>query len=230
MSRPVIVIRPEPGSAQTLAAARQMGLDAQGLALFDIAPVSWDMPEVGNFDGLLIGSANAFRHGGAGLEGLRTLPVHAVGKTTAAIARDSGFLVASTGQGGLAGLVESLSSPMRLLRLSGRERVDLSPPPGIEVAERIVYEARPVAMPPSFAAKLDGAVVLLHSAAAARHFSEQCESLGAPRSKIALALLGPRIADAAGSGWAEARIAAAPNDTALLELASEMCQKNGRTA
>ena len=48
----------------------------------------------------MLTSANAIRHGGAGLERLRSLPVHAVGEATAAAAREAGFAVAGIGEGG----------------------------------------------------------------------------------------------------------------------------------
>ncbi len=114
--------------------------------------------------------------------------------------------------------------PLRLLRLAGEEHVPLSLPPGITLETRTVYRVQPLAMPPMLAGALqDGALVLLHSAAAARHFAEECNRLAIPRSGIALAALGPRIAAAAGEGWASLRCAEQPSEAALLALAADMC-------
>ena len=102
----------------------------------------------------------------------------------------------------------------------------LSPPPGVSIEERVVYASEPLPLPPELEALLarGSAVVLLHSAEAAHRFAALCDSHRLDRSRIRLAALGPRIAAAAGEGWAAMRAAAAPNDTALLALAREMCQ------
>ena len=68
-------------------------------------------------------------------------------------------------------------------------------------------------------------VVLLHSAEAARHFAAEVDRLGLSRGRIALAAFAPRIAAAAGTGWAASRAARQPNDPALLALAREMCHE-----
>ena len=86
---PLIVIRPEPGCSATVAAGRAAGLDVHGHPLIAIRPRSWQTPDPAQFDALLAGSANVFRHGGPGLAGLKRLPVYAVGETTAAAARAS---------------------------------------------------------------------------------------------------------------------------------------------
>ena len=70
-----------------------------------------------------------------------------------------------------------------------------------------------------------GALVLLHSAAAARHFAAECDRCGVPRGAVRLAALGPRIAAAAGEGWREVRSAAEPREAALLALARQMCHE-----
>lgn len=222
---PLAVIRPEPGCAASVAAARALGLEAHGVPLFEVVARDWDAPDPIEFDGLLVGSANAFRHGGAGLATLRSLPVHAVGKATADAAHKAGFDVATVGDGGLQAVLDGLRGPAHLLRLAGEERIALVPPVGIAIAERVVYASEARAMPSSLAAMLgEGAVVLLHSGEAARHFAAECHRLGLRRGRICLAALAPRIAEAAGPGWAALAIAERAQDAALLALASDMCQ------
>jgi uroporphyrinogen-III synthase len=221
---PLIVVRPEPGNAATLAAARDLGLDAHGFPLFDVAPLEWDCPDPAGFDGLLAGSANVFRHGGAALAALRGLPAHVVGQITAEAAEAAGFRVGSIGEGGLQVVLARLLG-QRLLRLAGEKHIALVPPPGTAIETRTVYAARPLPLPAPLAAMLQGpAVVLLHSGEAARHFAAECERLGTARGDIALACLAPRIADAAGPGWRAVATAAARSDSALLALAGQMCQ------
>ena len=73
-------------------------------------------------------------------------------------------------------------------------------------------------------ALLQKCAVLLHSAAAARHFAQQCTKHHIERSNIALAALGPRIAGAAGEGWLELRSAQTPTQDALMALAKSLCE------
>ena len=68
------------------------------------------------------------------------------------------------------------------------------------------------------------ALVLLHSAEAARHFGGECDRLGIDRAGVHLAALGDRIAAAAGPGWAGCAIADRPDDAALLATALNLCQ------
>lgn len=224
---PVIVIRPQPGCDASLGAAREMGLDARGFPLFEVKPLPWDPPAPEEVDALLIGSANALRHAGAALGAYRGKPAYAVGEATAQAARAAELDVVVAGEGGLQevlGLVQTRHR--RLLRLAGQTRVDLTPPEGIAIVEREVYRSEPLPMPPELEEMLrNPAIVLLHSAEAARHFAEECDARKIERSAIRLAALGPRIAQSAGSGWADLATAEKPEDKALLALAEQMCQE-----
>lgn len=222
----ILALRPEPGLSATLARGRDMGLSILGCPLFEVAPTAWHVPETAVFDALLVGSGNAFRHGGSDLAALRTLlPVHAVGEATAEAARELGFTVARVGSGGLQTVVDAAAAGTRFLRLTGSERVDLDDRGRVTIAERTVYATRAVPLEPRGAAALrqGGALALLHSAAAARHLAEEVDRLGIDRGRVALACLGPRIAEAAGRGWRRVESAAQPHDTALLALARAMC-------
>ena len=220
----IFAIRPEPGLQATLQAARNLGLAIIGRPLFEVHPVGWVVPDPGGFDALLVGSANAFRHAGAGLEALQALPVHAVGQATAEAAREAGFTVAQSGEGGLQAVVEGAQAPLRFLRLAGAEHVPLELPEGISAETRVVYTVRPIPLTggDEISLRASDSIVLLHSAAAARHFAAEVDRRGLDRKAIALACIGPRVADAAGTGWARVRSAPQPNDAALLELAGEM--------
>ncbi|MGB7654406.1 MAG: uroporphyrinogen-III synthase [Novosphingobium sp.] len=223
---PLIVIRPQPGNAATVAAAISLRMTAHGFALFDMVPKSWEAALPGRHDALLIGSAQVFRLGGAGLSGLRDLPVYAVGEATAEAARAARFTVAATGEGAMQALFERLDpAHRRLLRLTGEERVALQVPKGITVDERVVYASRAAPLPAELAELLaEPAIVALHSAEAARHLTAQCVTHGIKRARLRLAALSQRIAAAAGDGWGEVAVAAFPEDKALLVLARQMCQ------
>lgn len=223
---PVVVIRPEPGCAATVAAARALGLDARGHPLFTVRPVAWEPPAADDFDGLLLGSANALRHGGKAIAAWAGKPAWVVGQATAEAARAAGLHVAATGQGGLQNVLDTLAgSGLRLLRLAAHQRIALKPPPGVRIDERIVYASEPSPMTDQLAGLVAGpALVLLHSAEAARHFGSECDTRALARSRIALATIGPRVTAAAGEGWARIETAARPDDAALLAIATQMCK------
>lgn len=226
----LLALRPEPGLAGTLDKARAMGLPITGHALSEIRAVAWDCPDPARFDGLLIGSANAFVHGGPNLAALSGKPVYAVGEATAAAARAAGFAVAMTGSGGLQGVLDAISPPCHLLRIAGEERVALAPPAGVTFAEVVAYRSLALPLDPvagllAERGQAEPPLVLLHSAATAAHFAAECDRLGLARAGISLAALGPRIAAAAGEGWAAVHTAATPDEAALLQLAFDLCER-----
>lgn len=224
MTRTILAVRPEPGLAATIAAGEKLGLTMIGYPLFEIRPVPWDCPDPASIDALLLGSANAIRHGGEALETLTRKPVHAVGQATAGAARDAGFTVASCGAGGLQKVLDAVSGPARLLRLSGEEHVPLSPPRGVDIETRVAYRAVALALPETLRPRADaGLVTLLHSAAAARQFARETRRLGIDRSRIRLAVIGPRVAEAVGDGWHSIHVSPEPSDAAMLEMARETC-------
>ncbi len=223
--RQVVAIRAEPALAETVAAGTAIGLSIEAVPLFEVVPTPWSAPDPAEIDALLVGSANAFRHGGEGLQAFRDKPVHAVGERTADAARASGFAVGLVGDGRLQGVLDSLAPPLRLLRIGGAERIEIAAKQGITLTERACYSVEPRPIPDCLASWLRSgeAVVLLHSAAAARHFAAECDRASIPRSSVGLAVIGPRVAHAAGPGWARVETAPVPRDDALLALARDMC-------
>jgi len=223
----ILALRPEPGLSATLAKARAKGLAITGHALSEIRAVEWDCPDPATIDGLLIGSANAFLHGGPHLARLTAKPVFAVGEATASAARAAGFTVAMVGSGGLQGVLDTIPGPAHLLRIAGEEHVPLTLPEGVSITPMIAYRSVPLPLDPVALLLAAGeAMVLLHSAATARHFAAECDRLSLARSTIAIAALGPRIAEAAGSGWRAVYTAAQPDEAALLEMVFDLCQNS----
>lgn len=222
----IIAIRPEPALSETLELAKQLRLPVHGLALSRAMACDWTAPNPENFDAILAGSANAFRHGGDELSKLTSLPVLAVGAKTAEAAGNAGFTVQRTGEGGLQALVDALDqSPRRLLRLSAREHVRLTWADHVDAETRIVYEMEQLDLSPAQAEMLrDPAIILLYSASSAAHFRQQCVQLGVNIEQIAIAALGPRIAGAAGDGWASVHASEKPTEAELLALAQRLWQ------
>ena len=214
--RRVLVLRPEPGAAATLTRARERGLAAVAIPLFEIEPLAWQAPEASGFDGLLLTSANAVRHGGEALASLRGLKVYAVGEATAHAAREAGFDIGATGDDGIDRLLGSIEPDLRLLYLCGRDRRDTA-----AATQRIsaipVYHANAIDNPDFSGAT--GSVALIHSPRAAERFAE----LVRDRAMILIAAISRAAADAAGTGWQAVEVAETPTDDALLALAARLC-------
>jgi len=219
MSRAVAVLRPEPGNAATAAAIEAAGLTAIRLPLFEIHAIDWTPPDVTRFDALLLTSANAARHAGLGLAGLRSLPVHAVGEATAAAAREAGLEVVAVGDRDGAALVAAAaaSGVRRGLLLGGRDRALGSDP---IIAEAIaVYASDPVDVPAETLDQLAGSVVLVHSPRAARRIADLIDRAGIDRRTMRLAAISAAAAHAAGGDWERVATAASPDDATLIALA-----------
>jgi uroporphyrinogen-III synthase len=216
--RRVLVLRPEPGASATVERARERGLEAIAVPLFEIEPLAWDAPDPGEFDGLLLTSANAVRTAGEKLDALRGLPVYAVGGTTAEAAREAGFSVAATGEDDVERLLGSVEPGLKLLHLCGEDRK--APSTDRErITPVVVYRAKAIETPDL--AAVEGVVALIHSPRAGRRFAE----LAPDRGSIAIAAISRAAADAVGEGWRAVEAAAERNDDALLALAARLCNK-----
>lgn len=222
----LVILRPQPGADATAERAHAAGFETVIAPLFEILPVEWAAPEPDAYAALVLTSANALRHGGQALLRYRNLPVHAVGETTAAMARAAGFTVVETGRGGIAGLLPSLRKVEgRLLRLTGRAHVEVDDPT-ILMDDVAIYEARSLALSAEAVSALShGAIALLHSGEAARHFGHECEGCGLSRADIGLAVFSEKIAAAAGTGWRAVAVADSPDDDALLSAAQSLANR-----
>jgi len=209
----VLVLRPEPGASETVERARELGLKAIAIPLFEIELLPWETPDAAGFDGLLLTSANAVRGAGNQLQSLRGLRAYAVGEATAEAAREAGFDIAATGDSGVDRLLDSIDPNLKLLHLSGQERRD---PENARqtITPLIVYRAVPIE-----AELPDSGVALIHSPRAGRRLAE----LAINRGNIAIASISAAAAEAVGDGWLEVEAAEQPNDNALLALAERLC-------
>ena len=206
----VLVLRPEPGGSETVRRAEAKGLAAEARPLFAVEPIEWEAPEAGSFDGLLLTSANALRHGGDQLQDLRGLPAYAVGEATAEAAREAGFDIKSVGDAGVDRLLGSIEPEMKLLHLCGEDR---RPPDGArqEIVSLPVYRAVETgASPPEGVDAL-----LVHSPRAARAIAERW--IDRPASPRIACAISPAAAEPLeGLDLKEIRVAASPDETALL--------------
>ena len=222
--RKLIVLRPEPGASETVERATALGLEARAMPLFKVGPVDWSVPDAGSFDAILLTSANAVRHAGPQLKGLRGLPVHAVGEATAAAAREAGFDIRSAGNDGVERLLGSVEQGVKLLHLCGAHRKDVGARQAIVAIPVYVSEALPA---PEAFADVQGATVALHSPRAAIRFAELARTAEFDRGSVRIAAISAAALAAAGDGWDRSEAARTPSDDALLAAAARLCDKVG---
>jgi uroporphyrinogen-III synthase len=209
------VLRPEPGNRVTAAAIEAAGRIAIRLPLFETRSVAWAAPDPARFDSVILTSANAIRHGGAHLDRLLGLPVHAVGEVTAEAARRYGMGVVAVGDSGAAMLLERAEAAgvRRALHLAGRDRSIAEG--GIVAAVVTVYSSDALPIAHVMAERLNGSVAMVQSARAAARLRE----LALDRSTVMLAAISSAVAEAAGSGWERVKTPAAASTEALIGTA-----------
>lgn len=221
---PLIVTRPEPGNAATVARARSLGFDVHAMPLFAARPLHWTPPAAADFDALLLTSAFAARLAGPGLAALASLPAYAVGAATAAAAVATGLTVERTGAADAQWLLGEMASQKirRILWLCGRERS------GLDFGDVVItalpcYAVDPVDPPPAWKNLLGApAILLAHSARAVARIAAL---VGTDRAHLSLVAISPAAAAAAGQGWREVAAADQPDDAAMLAQASALWHK-----
>jgi uroporphyrinogen-III synthase len=224
VGRPLIVTRPDPGGAATVARARALGLDARHLPLFAARPLAWTAPDPLDFDALLLTSAQAARLGGTELARLAGLPVHAVGAATAEAATAAGLRVTEIGASDAQTLIDAMTSRgiARILWLCGRDRTDFDAR-GAAISALPSYAVDTVPPPAEWPALVAApAVLLAHSARAAERIAALVPGA---RAHLALVAISAKAASAAGAGWGDIAVAERPDDAAMLALAHALCHK-----
>ena len=221
-----VVLRPEPGNAETAARLEAAGVPVRRCPLFAVAPVAWTPPDPTRYDALLLTSANAPRHAGPALSAFVGLPVLAVGARTAHAARAAGLDIALIGDSDAAALIEQARARgwTRLLHLAGRDRGTL---PGVD--QLSVYASDALPIDAGGVRDWEHRLLLLHSARAARRAAALVDA-HASRGRIALGALSPAIAEAAGGGWQAVTAAATPTDGALIAAARGLIDPARRAA
>ncbi len=229
MTRPLLILRPEPGNAATTAKAVARNISAHSVPLFVTEPVEWIAPDPARYVGVIMTSANAARLAGAQITQFTHLPLYAVGDVTGDAARDAGFASIIAGDGDVDRLIARIATLglHRLLHLAG---ADFQPfdALGVEIERRIVYSANPVEPRPELLeAFAHYPVAMLHSARAAAQFAIVVDNANIDRAQITIAAISANVAQAAGDGWEGVAVAAQPRDNALLELAARLCEDGG---
>lgn len=224
---PLIVTRPEPGNAATVARARSLGFDVHAMPLFAARPLDWVPPAAADFDALLLTSAFAARLAGPGLGALATLPVYTVGRATAEAAATAGLTVAMTGAADASWLLGEMTSQKieRILWLCGRERSVLDAGDAA-ITALPCYAVDAVDPPPAWKNVVGApAILLAHSGRAVARITALA---GTHRAHLSLVAISPAVAAAAGEGWRNVAIAAQPDDAAMLAQARALWHKGAK--
>ena len=224
MSQPVLILRPQPGNDATATRLRDAGVaNVVQAPLFSVAPCVWNVVDPHEYDAVLLTSANALRHGGAGLSRYHHLPCACVGEPTAQAARAAGFDVRwvgdSDGDTLLAGLPPLQHPTQRILWLYGREHSQLSVPRGMTITPLPVYHTTET--PLDGAAIPHPAIALLHSSRAALRF----RALATDPAAFTLVTISAKVARAAGPGWRDVHFPDTPEDRKMVAIAAKLCHE-----
>lgn len=224
MTASVLILRPEPGASQTAGRARALGLDPIVYPLFQVEPRAWTGPDPASVDALLFTSANAARHGGAGLARYRALPSFAVGAATERAVRAAGFAEVISGRSNAQDIAREIArrGHSRLLHIAGRD-VRAFDAGLLRVTRVEAYESVAIGdMPGLAAARRDAAVALVHSVRTVRRLAA---FIPLPdRASLAIVAISRAAAEAAGVGWARVCAVDSPDDNAMLALAARLCK------
>jgi uroporphyrinogen-III synthase len=227
----VLVTRPEPGASDTAARVAALGYRPVIAPLLEIRPARATLPPSGSVQAILVTSGNALP---ALPVSHRHLPLFAVGEATATQARRIGFAQVISADGdaaALASLVTERSDrhagPLLLASGHGQGEAlaaDLRTR-GFRVIRRVVYAAVPVANLPEIAREAFAAgrltAALFFSAETARQCVRllQAARLHEAVGAVEALAIGQRAAVALETlRWRQIRVAARPNQDAMLAL------------
>lgn len=227
----VLITRPDPGATETAARVAALGYRPVVAPLLEISRLNATLPPSGHVQAILATSGNAIP---ALPVSHRHLPLFAVGEATAELARAAGFVTVTSADGdsnALASLVvqSCVRSAGPLLFACGRDQGqalagDLRAR-GFAVVRRVVYAATPPNVLPDTAREAFAAgsltAALFFSAETARQCVRLLEAARlqeAVRSVDALAIGRPAAVALQVLPWRQTRVAAQPNQDAMLAL------------
>ena len=240
----LLVTRPEPDGERTAQALRARGHAVVLAPLLRTEPVAFALPDE-RFSAVVLTSANAARaiadHPRRAQ--LTAMPAFTVGRRTAEAARAVGFRAVHSADGDKGDLVALLRADLvrtqsdthgaPLLYLAGEDRAgdlaqgDLAQA-GLSVCTVVVYRAVKAArFPPEVAAALARGAIdgVLHFSARSAEAYLDCAAHGGIRGEalapVHYCLSRQVAAPLAAAGAAAVRIAARPDETAMLELVGE---------
>ena len=231
MTDGVLITRPEPGGGETAARVAALGFRPIVAPLLEIRELRTQLPPSGTVQAVVAASGNAIpplprSH--------FDLPLFAVGEATAARARAAGFVRVSSADGDAAALAalvaqscDAHAGPLLLAcgRGQGTALVAKLRTRGFAVIRRVVYAAVPVDTLPNVARDALAAGALRAAMFFSAETARQCMTLlnaaelgETVRPVEALAIGKPAAMALEGLPWRRIRVAARPNQDAMLAL------------
>jgi uroporphyrinogen-III synthase len=225
----VVVTRPQADSERTAASLEALGHEVLVAPLMRIEPVAVDL--AGTWSAIVITSANALQAVPAPADGVKTLPVFAVGDRSAEAARRAGFAEVNSANGDIRDLVRlvaarAVGAKAPLLYLAGEDRtgdlVAQLAAHGIDAEMKVVYRVVAEVFPPVLAAALESGdvdAVLHFSRRSAELFVEGARSSGVagPAEDVRHLCLSSQVAEPL-TGASRIAVAARPEEAALIAL------------
>lgn len=225
MSRPVLVVRSEPGASETAARLAEHG---HAPILSPVSSIVFEAgaPDLSGVDALAFTSANGVR----ALERLtqdRDWDVFAVGDATALAAREAGFRRAHSASGDLSALIDLIFSELRegvkIAHVSGEaiagDLCETLCSAGLDCRRVVVYRAEPAtALSDDARAALAGGetAVLIHSALGAERFLALASAAGLDTSKARYAAISQAAGEPLAAAGLSFEAAGHPDETGLL--------------
>jgi uroporphyrinogen-III synthase len=225
--RRVLILRPEPGAGRTAQAVARLGLEAVVHPLFAPQPLDWTPPLAGDFDALLMTSANAARLAGPALAAYRALPAYAVGEASAAALRAQGFDRVVAGDGDASAIAARIAADghRAVLHLAGTTVAPMVAG-SLRITRIAVYSM--ASLPPDPALLRDavsGSVLLIHSPRAGERLAGQVPT--DRRAGLHIIAISPAALAACGAGWASGVAPDQPRDDDMLALVRRLCEGSG---
>jgi uroporphyrinogen-III synthase len=236
----ILVTRPQPDNAATVAALRAMGFEVLPAPVLRFEPVAFQDGSDAHYGAVIVTSANALRaaEDQAAMIRLKQLPLFAVGGRTAQAAREAGFSNVISADGDATALRELMVESVRvkklkktdtLLYLAGADLArDLAGElgeRGFDVVTQTTYRMVPIVSLPrdvcdAFAA--NGVEAVLHySRRSARAFLDAARAGGVEISALAIpqCCLSEAIASIVrDAGATQVMVARTPDEKALFEV------------
>ena len=225
----VVVTRPQADSERTATALEALGHEVLVAPLMRVEPIAVDL--AGTWSAIVITSANALPAIPATADGVKTLPVFAVGDRSAEAARRAGFAEVSSANGDIKDLVRlvaarAVGAKAPLLYLAGEDRsgdlVAQLAAHGIDAEMKVVYRTVAEVFPPVLAAALESGdvdAVLHFSRRSAELFVEgaRLSGVAGPAEDVRHLCLSSQVAEPL-AGASRIAVAARPEEAALVAL------------
>ncbi|MBU6318334.1 MAG: uroporphyrinogen-III synthase [Alphaproteobacteria bacterium] len=230
MTGRVLIIRSQPGAAESERRLRDIGLTPLCEPIFSLEPIPARLPE---FDALAFTSLNGVRMFCA-LSAVRDKPTFCVGKRTADEARAMGFLNVVSADGGASDLFDRIQAELpkdsRILHAGNEEsRGDLCgqlSAAGRTCFFRALYKAAPLSRPgPILQRHIDGSdpldAIMIHSPRAAAILAEFLKRPG-PVAPVRIAAISAAAAAPLKDQAQEIACASSPNETSLIDALTNL--------